>query len=136
MLVNPLETTTEWQVREVQEVARTKGVQLQVLKASTADEIDAAFAAVAQLRAGALVIGADPLFDTRVKQLVAPAASHAIPTIDRWRQFPDYGGLISYGTNGPDIWRQLGLYAGKILNGAKPADLPVQRPTKFELVIN
>ena len=121
---------------EVQEAARAKGVQLPILKASTESEIDAAFATLVEIQAGALVLGADPFFGQRRDQLVALTARHAVPVIADWRGFPAAGGLISYGTSFSDSVRQVGMYAGKILKGAKPADLPVQQPTRFELVVN
>ena len=118
----------------MQEAARAKGVQLQILKAATETGIDAAFAALGNLHAGALIVGDDVFFTTRREQLVALAAHDAVPVIERWREFPVSGGLISYGPSLTDTNRQLGIYVGKILKGAKPADLPVQQPTRFELV--
>ncbi len=136
LLVNPDNPSAEPMIRYVQEAARTKGVQLAILKASIKSEIDAAFASLVQLHVGALVIGGDPFFFSRLDQLVALAARDAVPAIYGWREGVASGGLISYGTSLTAAYRQLGIYAGKILNGAKPADLPVQQPTKFELVIN
>ena len=123
-------------MREVQEAARSTGVQVLILKARTEGEIDAAFATLVQRRADALVVGNDGFFDSRREQFVALTGRHAVPAIYDQREFPDSGGLMSYGTSLTSVYQQLGTYAGKILNGAKPADLPVQQPTKFELVIN
>jgi putative ABC transport system substrate-binding protein len=136
VLVNPTNLPNEPGIQEAQEASRAKGVQLQILKASTESEIDAAFASLAQLHAGALVIGGEPFFASRREQLVALASRHAVPAIYDWREFVAAGGLISYGTSLPAVFRQAGIYAGKILKGAKPADLPIQQPTTFELVIN
>ncbi len=136
LLVNPNNPNAERVMRDVQEAARAKGVQLPIQKASSESEIDAAFATLVQLKAGALVVGADAFFSSRREQLVALASRHAVPTIYEWREFPAAGGLISYGTSLTGVYRQLGLYAGKILKGAKPADLPVEQPTTFELVVN
>jgi putative tryptophan/tyrosine transport system substrate-binding protein len=136
-LVNPnFSSGAERIIRDVQEAARAKGVQLQILKAGTEGEIDAAFATLAQLHADALLVGSDPFFDSRREQLVALASRHAIPAIYPGREFAAAGGLISYGSSLPAVIHQFGVYAGKILKGAKPADLPVQRPTAFELVVN
>jgi putative ABC transport system substrate-binding protein len=136
LLVNPNNANAEPIIRYVQEAARAKGVQLQILKAGTEGEIDAAVSSVAQLHAGALIVGADPFFTGRPELLVALASRHAVPAIYEWREFAAAGGLISYGSSRSAAFRQLGIYAGKILKGAKPADLPVQQPTTFELVVN
>jgi putative ABC transport system substrate-binding protein len=136
LLVNPNNVSTERVTREVQEAARVKAVQLHILKAGAESEINAAFASLGRLSAGALVIGTDAFFFSRRDQLVALAASYAVPVIYERREFTAAGGLISYGPSFTDTWRQAGIYAGKILKGAKPADLPVQQPTKFELVVN
>jgi putative ABC transport system substrate-binding protein len=136
LLVNPNIVAAERMMRDVQEAARAKGVQLHILTATTDSEIDAAFASLVQLQAGALVVGADPFFASRREQLVALASRHAVPAIYAERESAASGGLISYGTNITAVFRQLGTYAGKILKGAKPADLPVEQPTRFELVIN
>jgi putative ABC transport system substrate-binding protein len=136
LLVNPNSPTAEPSIRGAQEAARAKGVQLSILNASTESEIDAAFATFVNLQADGLIIAADPFFDTRREQLVAPAAHYKVPTIYFERAFSTAGGLISYGTSLPAVYRQMGIYAGRILKGEKPADLPVEQPTKFEMIIN
>ena len=136
LLVNPKNAYTEPMIRDVQEGARAKGVQLPILKAATESEIDVAFATLGNLHAGALVVGDDPFFTSRREQLVALASRHAVPAIYQFREFTAAGGLISYGSSLTALIRQVGIYAGKILKGAKPADLPIEQPTKFELVIN
>jgi putative ABC transport system substrate-binding protein len=136
LLVNPNNPFAGSTTTNAQEAARTKGVQLHVLKASTESEIDAAFTTLAQTHVDGLIQTSDALFNSRVDQLVALASRHAVPTIYDWREYPAAGGLISYGPSLTGIWHQLGIYAGKILNGAKPADLPVEQPTRFELAIN
>ena len=136
LLANPNNPQTEAVIRDVQDAARAKGVQLHVLKASTESEIDAAFASLVQLHAGALVVMGDAFFFSRREQLVALASRHAVPAIYDVHEYAAAGGLISYGPNLTGLWRQVGIYAGKILKGTKPVDLPVQQPTTFELVIN
>ena len=136
LLVTPNEPRTERLIRDMQEAARARRVQLHILKASTEVALETAFASLAQLQAGALVVGNDPFFFDRRDQLVALAARHAVPAIYEWREFAVAGGLISYGTSIASMFRIAGTYVGRILAGAKPADLPVQEPTKFELVIN
>ena len=136
LLVNPKNPSTESMIRDVQEAARAKGVQLQILRAGTESEIDDAFAALVQLHAGALVVMGDAFFFSWREQLVALAARHAVPAIYDVHEYAAAGGLISYGPSLTGLWRQVGIYAGKILEGAKPADLPVQQPTTFELVVN
>src|SRR5205085_8969207 len=116
--------------------ARAKGMQVPILKARTETEIDAAFVALLQLRAGALLVGADPFFFSRREQLIALASRHAVPAMYQYPEFAAFGGLIAYGSSVTAAYRQGGNYAGRILKGEKPADLPVQQPTKFELVIN
>jgi putative tryptophan/tyrosine transport system substrate-binding protein len=136
LLVNPNSPVAERQTRDVQEAARAKGVQLTILKAGTESEIDGAFASIVQLRAGALLVAADSFFNSRREKLVALSARFAVPAIYEWRDFVELGGLISYGPSQTGLWRQVGIYAGRILKGAKPADLPVQQPTTFDLVVN
>jgi putative ABC transport system substrate-binding protein len=136
LLVNPNNVQTDGVIKGVRETARAKAVQLQLLKASTEGEIDAAFGTLMQLQAEALVVGPDPFFHSRREQLVALAARHTVPAIYEWRESAVVGGLMSYGASLTSVFRQLGVYAGKILKGANPGDLPVQQPTKFELVIN
>jgi len=136
LLVNPNNESADRIIRDVQEAARTKGLQLHVLKASSESKIDTAFASLVQLHAGALVVGADPFLSSRREQLVALASRHAVPSIYAWREFAASGGLISYGASLTFAFRLFGTYAGKVLKGAKPADLPVQQSTTFELVIN
>ena len=136
LLVNPNNANAERLSGDLQEAARTKGVQLPILMASSESEIDAAFTSLVNLHADALIIGGDPFFDGRREQLVALAARHSVPAIYARREFVASGGLISYGPSLVGASHQLGNYAGKILKGEKPADLPVQQPTKFELVIN
>jgi putative ABC transport system substrate-binding protein len=136
LLVNPNIPNTERVVPAVEETARVKGVQLHIVKASSESEIDAAFASLVQRQAGALLVATDPFYYSRREQIVALAARHAVPAIYEFRQFATAGGLISYGASFTDIFHQVGIYTGKILKGAKPADLPVVQPTTFELVIN
>jgi len=136
LLVNPNSPNAELLIRDMQEAARAKGVKLAVLKAGTEGEIDAAFASLVQQQAGALVVDPDSLFNAQREQLVALASRHAVPAIYEGRSFAAVAGLISYGTSLTGIYRQAGVYAGRILKGEKPADLPVQQPTRFELVVN
>jgi putative ABC transport system substrate-binding protein len=136
LLVNPNNSNTERTTRDMQEAARAKGVQLHILIAGTESEIDAAFATLVQLHAGALVVGGDPFFGSWREKLVTLAESHGVPAIYQSREFAEAGGLISYGLNFTAAFRQVGIYAGRIMKGEKPADLPVQQPTTFELVVN
>ena len=136
LLVNPNGPEAEPTIRDGETAARAKGVQLLIVKAGTEREIDAAFTSLVQLHADALLVGNDPFFNSQREQLVALAARHAVPVIYFFREFAAAGGLISYGPRLPDFFRQVGVYVGRILKGAKPADLPVQQPVKFELVIN
>ena len=127
LLVNPNNTNAERNIRDGQEAARAKGVRLTILKAGSASEIDTAFATFVPLHAGALVVSADPFLTSRREQLVALASRHAVPAIYAWREFAASGGLISYGSSLTAAFRLVGIYAGKILKGAKPADLPMQQ---------
>jgi putative tryptophan/tyrosine transport system substrate-binding protein len=124
------------QSKDLQEAARILGLQLQILKASTSHDIDMAFATLAQLRVGALFVSNAVIFANRREQIIALAARSAIPASYDRREFTVGGGLMSYGTNFADSYRQVGVYAGRILTGEKPGDLPVMQPTRFELVIN
>jgi putative ABC transport system substrate-binding protein len=136
LLVNPNSPTAEPTIRDAQEAARAKGVQLAILKASTDSEIDAAFAALIDLRADAVIVGADPFLGNQRLQLIAQAAQRQIPAIYFSDGFTASGGLISYGASLVAVYRRMGVYAGKILKGEKPANLPVEQPTKFDLSIN
>ena len=136
MLVNPTSPYVEAETADVKASARVLGRQLRVLNAGTAQEIDAAFATLVQQRAGGLLVSGDPFFDSERDRLVALAARHSVPAIYQWREFATIGGLISYGTSILDAYRQAGVYVGKILKGATPADMPVLQPTRFETVVN
>jgi ABC-type uncharacterized transport system substrate-binding protein len=135
-LVNPTNPAGETQSRDAQAAARILGLRLDVLNASTERDFDTVFASLAQLRAGGLVIGGDALFNSRTAQLAALALRHAVPTIYQYREFAAAGGLMSYGGSITDAYRLVGVYAGRILKGEKPADLPVQQATRVELIIN
>jgi putative ABC transport system substrate-binding protein len=137
LLVNPTSPNlTESTTKDALAAARTLGVQLHVLHASTERDIDDAFAALVQLRAGALVIGSDVFFNSRREQLAALALRHAVPAIFQFREFAVAGGLMSYGANFTESYRQVGVYTGRVLKGEKPSDLPVHQSTKVELIIN
>jgi putative tryptophan/tyrosine transport system substrate-binding protein len=135
-LFNPNNPAAEGKSNEMQEAARSLGRQLHVLNAGTESEINVAFAVLVQQRVGALVVAADPFFDTHRDKLVAFAARHAVPAIYQWREFTVEGGLMSYGNSLTWAYHQVGIYTGRMLKGEKPADLPVVQPTKVEFVIN
>jgi putative ABC transport system substrate-binding protein len=124
------------ETKDTQEAAHTLGKQAVVLRASVASELETSFAAFVQQRAGAIIVAADPFFDNERDRLVALAARHSLPTMYFLRGFVTAGGLMSYGASITDAYRLAGVYAGRILKGEKPGDLPVQQPTRFELVIN
>jgi putative ABC transport system substrate-binding protein len=136
LLVSPSNPNTPRNIVDAQEAARAKGMQLRVLKAGTEREVETAFTSLAQSQSDALVIGGDPFLSTRRDQLVALASRDSVPAIYLWREFPEAGGLLSYGPSIPDAYRVMGTYAGRILKGEKAANLPVQQPTRFELVVN
>jgi putative tryptophan/tyrosine transport system substrate-binding protein len=135
-LVNPTRPRAESETREMETAARAIGRKIVVLHASRESDLDAAFATAVQQRAGGLVIGADNFFVSRREQLVALTARHAIPAIYQRREYVAACGLMSYGGDLPDMYRLVGIYTGRILSGGRPAELPVQQPTKVELVIN
>ena len=135
-LVDPNFLTTAGQLEDLQNAARAVGKQIRVLRVSTEKELDNGFATFAQQRPDALIVAAAPFFTARRKELVALADRHRLAAIYSWREFPAAGGLISYGASFTDAFRQVGVYTGRILNGEKPADLPVLQPTKYELIIN
>jgi putative ABC transport system substrate-binding protein len=137
VLVNPGNAAfAEATLRDVEPAARALGLQIQLLNASTSSEIDAAFATFVRTRPDALFVGNDPFFTSRRVQLATAAAHHSIPATFGSREIAEVGGLMSYGSNIADAWHQLGAYVGRVLKGAKPADLPVVQSSKFELVIN
>jgi putative ABC transport system substrate-binding protein len=135
-LINPKNSNAGRNLTALQEAAQAKGVQIHISEASTDSELETAFADLASLKAGALIVGADPFFNARRYQIVALAAGYSLPAIYEWREFVDAGGLISYGPSLTGVYRQIGTYAGRVLNGEKPADLPVVQPTLFDLVVN
>jgi ABC-type uncharacterized transport system substrate-binding protein len=136
VLSNPTTPDADRQLKEIEQAARALGQQVQVSNAGAESDFDPVFVTIAQQRAGALFVTGDPFFTSRRARLVALARQHAIPASYSFRDFPLAGGLMSYGANLLDVHRQAGVYAGRILKGAKPADLPVLQPTKFDLVIN
>jgi putative tryptophan/tyrosine transport system substrate-binding protein len=134
VLVNPANPNAD--VAHLDAAARSLGLELLVLKVHNADEIDTAFASISQQRAGAMLVTSDGLFETRRERLFDLAARHHLPSIYPWREYAEAGGLLSYGNNLTDAARLIGVYAGRILKGDKPGDLPIVVPTKFEFVIN
>ena len=136
VLVNPTNPNAEIQSSDLQAAARTLGLKLEILHASTDRDIDAAFAKLVELKAGGLVIATDALFISRGEQLAALAVRHAVPAIFQFRAFAAAGGLLSYGGSLAEMYRQSGVYTGRILKGEKPGDLPVQQVTRVELIIN
>jgi len=136
LLVNPNTNVGQAQTKDVQEAARALGQSLVVLHGGSDESIDASFAALTQQHVAALMVGADPFFDTRRDRLIALAARHQVPAIYQLREYALAGGLMSYGASITDMYRQIGLYVGRVLKGEKPGDLPVVQVTKFELVIN
>jgi ABC-type uncharacterized transport system, periplasmic component len=135
-LVNPHNLSSGVQVREAQMAANSLDVQLHVFYASSASEIDEAFEALVQRGASALLMGADPIFQVQQDQLVALAARHKVPAIYEWPEFVRAGGLVTYCVDSSEAFRQLGIYVSRILNGAKPAELPIMQTSKFELIVN
>jgi putative ABC transport system substrate-binding protein len=136
VLLNPTNANAENQSRDLNEAARTLGLQLHIVNAGSERDIEAAFASVVQMRAGALVVASDPFFFAQHQQFTALAMRHAVPAIYEWREFAEAGGLVSYGTSRNEAYRHAGIYVGRILKGEKPASLPVMQSTKFEFVIN
>ena len=137
LLINPkYHSATEGTIPLVQQAATVKGVRLHILKATDEDEFESAFAALAHLKVDALIVGTDPFFTSRRERIVALASRYSVPAIYEWQEFATAGGLISYGASLTSLYREAGVYVGKVLKGAKPADLPIQQPTKFELVVN
>src|SRR5450830_406962 len=136
LLVNQNSSQGQGQEKDIEEAARTVGQRLVILNGGTDEEIDASFANLAQQKVGALLVGSDPFFDPRRERLIALSALYAVPAIYQFREFVLAGGLMSYGASITDMYRQVGVYVGRVLKGDKPADLPVVQPTKFEFVIN
>ena len=136
VLLNPSFPPAERQLRDIEEAARSVDQRIVIAKAGTDAELDAAFASLIKASVGGLLVGADPYFDTRRERIVAFAQQQRLPAIYQFREFAVAGGLLSYGIDVVDAYRQYGVYTARILKGARPADLPVLQPTKFELVIN
>jgi putative tryptophan/tyrosine transport system substrate-binding protein len=137
LLINPnYHSATEGTIPLVQQAANTKGVRLHILNATAEDEFEPAFASLTRLKVDALIVGTDPFFTSRRERIVALASRYSVPTIYEWQEFVTAGGLISYGASLTSLYRAAGVYVGRILKGTKPADLPIQQPTNFELVVN
>ena len=136
VLVNPSAGWSDRAQKELEAAARALGLQINALNAATAGEIDAAFAVLARERADALFVSPGAFFNGRRVQLATMAARHAVPMTSATREIAEAGGLMSYGPNIADAWREVGVYAGRVLKGAKPRELPVEQASKFELVIN
>jgi putative ABC transport system substrate-binding protein len=136
LLINPNSPTAERTIRDVQEAANAKDIELRIVKAGADTDFEGAFASLSQLHVQALDVAADPFFNDRREELVSLATRFAVPAIYEWREFVELGGLISYGPSQTGLYRQVGAYVGRVLRGEKPADLPVQEPARFELVIN
>jgi putative ABC transport system substrate-binding protein len=136
MLVNSNNPDSAFEIRDVQQAARILGQQIHVLNASNEPDFEQVFTTLVQKRASALIVASDPYFSNQRARLAALARQHGVPAIYDRREFVEAGGLISYGHHRADAYRQLGIYTGRILKGARPADLPVLQPTKFELTIN
>ena len=136
VLVNPRNQNAQTITAELETASAALGLQIRIVNAGTVAEVGRAFTTLAQKDVGALVVAADPFFNDQREALVALASEHALPAIYEWREFATAGGLISYGPSVTGTYRRAGIYTGKILNGAKPADLPVEQPTTFELVVN
>jgi putative ABC transport system substrate-binding protein len=135
-LVNPRYALADAIIKDVQVAGSNFGLDIEILHAATEREIDKAFAVLIDKRADALLIAPDPYFTNRRRQIVTLAIRHAVPAVYAIREFAEAGGLLSYGPSFPDMYRQTGIYTGRILKGEKPADLPIMQPTKFELVVN
>jgi len=135
-LINPTNPAVEVDIEELQSAATRQGVRLVVLNTASESDFDATFATLIQQRAAALLVAGDALFTGRLDRLISLVLQHLVPTVYFSREFAVAGGLISYGTSLPDAYRHVGVYVGRILNGAKPADLPVQRAVKVDLIVN
>jgi ABC-type uncharacterized transport system substrate-binding protein len=136
LVINPNYAQATAQVRQIEDAAHASGLQLYVLRVSNDEDIELAFNAIAQQRIAALIVAADPFIDTRRDKIIGLSARQAVPTMYQFREHAAAGGLMSYGVDLIDVYRQVGIYAARVLKGAKPADLPVMEPTKFEFVIN